>query len=128
MDKTQGPDFTDEIHLPAVIAANERTARARFWPKLRRTAGRIPFAEELATAYYCALDPTTPTRVRGVLLAALAYFVLPADMIPDILAGLGFTDDASVAMAALSIVAAHVRPGHKAKARQALGLPALAED
>ena len=50
---------------------------------------RIPFAEDLVAAYYCALDRDTPGYVRAVLFGALAYFVLPIDVVPDFLAGLG---------------------------------------
>ena len=28
-------------------------------------------------------------RVRGMLLAAIAYFILPFDFLPDVIAGLG---------------------------------------
>ncbi len=92
----------------------------RFWAKLRRVLARIPFAEDLVAAYYCALDPTTPVYVRVVLFGALAYFVLPVDMVPDFLAGLGFTDDASVLAAALAAVGRHLEPRHRAKARESL--------
>ncbi len=34
--------------------------------------------------------------VRATLFGALAYFILPIDVIPDILLGLGYTDDAAV--------------------------------
>ena len=91
-----------------------------FWPKFRRVASRLPFAEDLLAAYYAAVDPATPRRVRAALFGALAYFVLPVDMIPDIIVGLGFTDDAAVLAAALRTLAAHVRPGHRERARQAL--------
>ena len=53
----------------------ERTVRQDFWTKLKQFAGQVPFVEELVAAYYCALDPATPMRVRGKLLAALAYFI-----------------------------------------------------
>src|SRR5262245_59834264 len=72
------------------MAERERKVRRDFWAKLKRVAGMIPFAEDLVAAYYCALDPSTPLRVRGMLLAAIAYFILPADLIPDIIAGLGY--------------------------------------
>jgi uncharacterized membrane protein YkvA (DUF1232 family) len=42
------------------------------------------------------------------------------DVIPDFIAGLGFTDDASVLTAALAAVARHLRPEHKEKARAIL--------
>jgi len=110
-------------NLPAVIARDERIVERGFWKKLLKVAGQIPFAEELAAAYYCAMDPATPLRVKGLLFAALAYFVTPIDAIPDFVAGLGFTDDAAVLAAAVALVARHMKPNHRAQARAALGLP-----
>ncbi|HAH66781.1 MAG TPA: hypothetical protein DCL72_15215, partial [Rhizobiales bacterium] len=81
-----------QISLTA-FAERERQIRRDFWAKLKRFAGRVPFVDDLVAAYYCALDPATPMRVRGMLLAALAYFILPFDLIPDMIAGLGFADD-----------------------------------
>jgi len=115
------PDPT-ATHLPATIAQNERTVERGFWTKLLQVAGRIPFADDAAAAYYCAVDPTTPGRVRGVLFAALAYFVTPIDVIPDFIAGIGFTDDAAVIAMTLGLIGRYVKPEHTAKARAMLGL------
>jgi uncharacterized membrane protein YkvA (DUF1232 family) len=98
----------------------ERKVRRDFWAKLRRFAGQVPFVEDLVAAYYCALDPTTPMRVRGMLLAALAYFILPFDLIPDMIPGLGFTDDAAVLAAVFGLVSSHITPTHRAAAARAL--------
>lgn len=111
------------LSLPAVVARNEETVRKGFWKKMAHVAGRIPFAEEAASAWFCTRDPDTPLRVKATLLAALAYFILPTDFIPDFIAGLGFTDDATVLMTAIGLVSSHVKPGHRAAARKALGLP-----
>ena len=54
---------------------HEQDIRRDFWTTLKRFAGQVPFVEDLVAAYYCALDPATPMRVRGILLAALAYFI-----------------------------------------------------
>lgn len=91
-----------------------------FWPKVRKIAGKVPFMDDLAAAYFCALDPATPTKVRGVLMAALAYFVVPTDMIPDVLLGLGFTDDATVLATAIGIVSGHIKPSHREAAEDLL--------
>lgn len=91
-----------------------------FWSKVRWTLGHVPFVEEAVAAYYCALDPKTPLQVKGVLLGALAYFVVPADLIPDFIAGLGFSDDAAVLAAAIGIVAPAITERHREKARSAL--------
>lgn len=109
-------------NLPATIAQNSRTVERGFWQKLLRLAGKLPFADDAAAAYFCAVDPATPLRVRGILLAALAYFVTPVDAIPDFVAGLGFTDDAAVIAMALGLVSRHITGEHTAKARAALGL------
>jgi uncharacterized membrane protein YkvA (DUF1232 family) len=98
----------------------EERVRARFWRTVKRAARQVPFMEDVAAAYYCALDTRTPTRVRGVLLAALAYFVLPTDFIPDFIFGLGFTDDVAVLTAAITALRGHITPAHRAAAREAL--------
>ncbi|SDU41735.1 YkvA family protein [Stappia sp. ES.058] len=98
----------------------EEKVRTRIFKVARKAAGQIPFMEDVIAAYYCALDPATPARVRGAILAALAYFVMPLDMIPDMLLGVGFTDDASVLLGVLAMVRAHVRDEHLEAARSAL--------
>ncbi len=99
---------------------DEQAVRASFWPKFRRVAGKLPFAEELVAAYYCAFDRNTPRHVQLSLLAALAYFVMPFDVVPDMLLGLGFADDAAVLATAVRMVATHITPEHRAAARAAL--------
>ncbi len=91
-----------------------------FWRKVRRTMGRVPFAEDAVAAYFCALDKDTPLHVKAVLMGALAYFVMPADLIPDFIAWMGFTDDAMVLAAAIRAVAPHIGPRHHRQARAAL--------
>jgi uncharacterized membrane protein YkvA (DUF1232 family) len=108
-----------EISLRA-FAERERKVRNEFWQKLRRFAGQVPFVEDIVAGYYCALDPATPMRVRGMLLAAIAYFILPFDFIPDFVAGLGFADDAALVTAVLALVSAHITPTHRAAAARAL--------
>jgi uncharacterized membrane protein YkvA (DUF1232 family) len=100
---------------------NEKIVADGFADKAKKTLGRIPFSDEAAAAYYCATDPATPNRVRVTLMAALAYFVIPTDMVPDFIAGLGFTDDAAVFWAAWRSVAGHVTERHRARARSFLG-------
>lgn len=98
----------------------EESVRAHFWRKLRRAAGHIPFADEVVAGYYCALDERTPGHVRATLFAALAYFVMPFDAIPDLMAVIGFTDDIAVLTAALASIRPHIRPVHREAARSAL--------
>lgn len=102
------------------MRAREEKVRTHFWSKLRSFAAYVPFAEDLAAAFFCATDANTPLKVRGTLLAALAYFILPTDMVPDFIAGIGFTDDLAVITAALTLVQGHVTDEHRARARETL--------
>jgi uncharacterized membrane protein YkvA (DUF1232 family) len=102
------------------LARDHDSVRKRFWIKLKRLAVRLPFAEDLLAAYYCAFDRQTPRHVQAALLGAIAYFVLPFDFIPDMLPILGFTDDAAILATALRMVASHIRPEHREAARAAM--------
>jgi uncharacterized membrane protein YkvA (DUF1232 family) len=101
-------------------AGGEGRVRAEFWPKVRRVASRLPFAQDLVAAYFCAFDPATPLHVKAALLGALAYFVLPIDAVPDVLPLLGYTDDAAILATAIKLVTGHIRPAHRDAAREAL--------
>src|ERR1700722_7620546 len=102
------------------LEKDRESVRKRFWGKFKRVMVRLPFAEDLLAAYYCAFDKQTPRHVQATLLGALAYFVLPFDFIPDMLPVLGFTDDAAVLATAIRLVAAHITPEHRDAARAAL--------
>jgi uncharacterized membrane protein YkvA (DUF1232 family) len=103
-------------------AADEKTVRAGFWPKVARFAGKLPFAEDLLAAYYCAFDRNTPNQVRFILVGALAYFVMPIDVVPDLLPVFGFADDAAVLAAALKAVSDAIRPEHREAAKRKLAV------
>jgi len=105
---------------PSTFSERGHKVRRDFWAKLKRVAGSVPFVEDLVAAYYCAMDPATPIRVRGMLLAALAYFILPIDFVPDIIGGLGFADDIALLTAVIGLVSSSIMPVHRAAAARAL--------
>jgi uncharacterized membrane protein YkvA (DUF1232 family) len=106
--------------VPRVVRLNERLVAAGFWPKLRKVAAHAPFAAEALSVWYCVQDPETPAPAKGMMLAALAYFVLPTDAIPDFIAGIGYTDDAAVFAAMMALVGRNVKPRHRAAAKAAV--------
>jgi uncharacterized membrane protein YkvA (DUF1232 family) len=112
--------------VPVTVRVNERRVSRGFLPKLKRVAARIPFAADLVQVWYCARDPATPAGAKALMMAALAYFVIPTDAIPDMIAGLGFTDDAAVLAAVLATVGRYLKPRHKEAAR--VWLEKLARD
>lgn len=112
-----------EILLPGDEETQEKQearVRNRFWPTFKKAFSRLPFARDVVAAYYCAIDRETPLRVRGILLAALGYFVLPFDTVPDILAFVGFTDDIAVLTTAIALINGHIKQRHYDAADDAL--------
>lgn len=127
--KKASPDVTfdpaDEIApgralVPSVMRLNEARVDKGFWPKISKVAARVPFAKEALSVWFCAKDEETPLAAKGMMLAALAYFVMPFDAVPDFIAGLGYTDDAAVFAALLAILGRNLKPRHREAARQAL--------
>ena len=120
---SKGEVDVEPDNLPLAVEQTERVSKQQFIPKVLKVAGKIPFADDLAASWYCAQDPETPGKVKLTLLAALGYFVMPIDLVPDVIVGLGFTDDATVLMTALGVVGSHIQPEHKRAARRLLHIP-----
>jgi uncharacterized membrane protein YkvA (DUF1232 family) len=86
----------------------------RFFDKLRKNASRVPFVEEAVTLYFCATDPGTPTWAKAASVAALVYFIVPLDLLPDPI----FIDDAAVIAVAIKQLSTVVTDEHRSQARR----------
>jgi uncharacterized membrane protein YkvA (DUF1232 family) len=91
-----------------------------FPAKLSATANKIPFKTQLTAAYYAIKDPNTSVKVKATLAVALAYFILPTDFFPDLIAGIGFTDDFAVLMLVLRRLGPAITKEHYELARRRL--------
>lgn len=69
--------------------------------------------------YYSTLDKDLPLNDRLMVIAALGYFILPIDLIPDALPG-GFADDTAALIFVLKQVWNNLTPQTKSKARSRL--------
>jgi uncharacterized membrane protein YkvA (DUF1232 family) len=83
--------------------------------KAALSAGRKTLLTAL-TLFYCLQDRDTPTWAKGVIIGALGYLVLPTDLVPDFLPGIGYGDDWGALVAALGTVAAYIKDEHKSRA------------
>ena len=99
------------------LVAVERVVRRRLSSRLRALAAALPFAQEIATAYFCAVDRRTPAGVKLALLGALAGFLLPQRLIPKMLQSLVLGGDVGLLLGALQGFAQHIRPEHRLRAR-----------
>jgi uncharacterized membrane protein YkvA (DUF1232 family) len=80
----------------------------------------------LNTTYYVLLlyqmliSGKTPLKYKAVVIGALGYFICPIDLIPDMMIGTGFLDDASVLLYALSMISESITPEIKGEAKNIL--------
>jgi uncharacterized membrane protein YkvA (DUF1232 family) len=118
----QAASWQDFAALTRGMISSEETLRRKFWRKfwrkVLREAASLPFLEQLLTAHYCAFDRHTPLYVKGVLVGAIVYFVLPDHLVPKYLTWIGLADDAAVLGAAVKAVSSHIKPEHREAARR----------
>jgi uncharacterized membrane protein YkvA (DUF1232 family) len=91
-----------------------------FWLKVKnngKSFGKV-FAEKAFSLYYSARDKDTPKWAKGVIIGALAYFIMPLDAIPDFLPAVGYSDDLVTLATAIGVVAMHVKEEHTLKAKE----------
>ncbi|MVW64172.1 DUF1232 domain-containing protein [Massilia sp. NEAU-DD11] len=93
-----------------------------FWSKVKnfaKAAGR-EVIEKALWLYYAAQAPETPVWAKTAIYAALAYFVMPLDAIPDVVPVVGYTDDLGTLAAAVGTVSMYITADVKAQAQQKL--------
>jgi uncharacterized membrane protein YkvA (DUF1232 family) len=112
--------WQDLTPLTSWMTSEEAGLRRKFWRKLLHEAAKIPFLEDVLTAHYCAFDRQTPLYVKVVLVGAIAYFIVPDDLIPDYIPVIGYADDAAVIAAALKLMSSHIKPEHREAAQRML--------
>lgn len=107
-------------HRDAKTARKASEVRKQFWSVISKAAKQLPIIEEIVAGYYCAFDRNTPFKVRLTLIGALAYFVLPLDVVPDFIMGIGFADDVALLTYVLKTVHDNITDTHRLRAKQAL--------
>ena len=87
--------------------------------KLKKVAGKLgrKAVYHVLVLYYVAKDPAVPSSLKLKILGALGYFILPFDLIPDFILGLGFTDDILALAWAVFTMRKYITPEIKQKAR-----------
>jgi uncharacterized membrane protein YkvA (DUF1232 family) len=116
-------------HNLEITQGRQRTFAAKhFLQECKCIAARIPFVLDAVAMYYCSIDQKTPLWAKGVALAALAYLLNPFDAVHDAIPLLGFSDDASAIVAALSAIGRYVTDEHKRLARMWAGMQDALQD
>ena len=66
--------------------------------------------------YYVLQNPNVSTKDKSKIWGALGYFILPTDLVLDLIPMVGYTDDLAALLIALHAVATNITPEIKAQA------------
>ena len=91
-----------------------------FWEKMKSHAIHAGAAVVYAALqlYYTMVSGRVSLREKAIIAGALGYLILPTDLIPDFLPGLGYADDISALMTVFNRVKVNVDDDIRTKARQ----------
>jgi uncharacterized membrane protein YkvA (DUF1232 family) len=70
--------------------------------------------------YYTLQQASTPKLAKSMIMGGLGYFILPIDLVPDIIPMVGFTDDLTALVSVLLAVALFINDDTKIKAKEKL--------
>jgi len=71
------------------------------WGKLEKSGKRVSFAKDILALYRYMKDPFVKWYRKAIVVAALVYFIVPIDTIPDMTPFFGYLDDLGVITAVL---------------------------
>ena len=80
------------------------------WSKLEKSGKRISFAKDILALYSYLKDPFVKWYRKAIVVAALIYFIVPIDTIPDLTPLFGYLDDLGVIVALLKYLGSELIP------------------
>lgn len=97
---------------------DEKHVRAGFWPKFKRVAAKVPGASDILALYFYLNSDLAPLQHKISIIATLAYFIMPIDLIPDFLGPLGYTDDVAAALGLIKFIGSEVMQPYRSYAKK----------
>lgn len=88
------------------------------WDKIKKCAKKAgnEVIKNVLILYYAL--PNASAKDKAIIIGALGYFILPIDIIPDVIPVLGYTDDAAALLWAIKKTRDCATPEVLAKAEQ----------
>lgn len=95
-----GFDEIDQM-TEADVRRNSDFVSANVWEKLEAVGKKISFAKDIVALFKYMKDGSVQWYRKGIVVAALIYFISPIDAIPDLAPLIGYLDDLGVITAVL---------------------------
>lgn len=103
-----------------IIPYGKHYSTPKFWSVIQRIGKYFVFAKKALILYYCMRDPETPKIIKALILGCLGYLILPADLLPDSIVGIGWLDDLAVLTAVSRLSESYIKPIHIEEATKKL--------
>lgn len=110
----------------------EKYSESGLWDKIRKNIAKIgvKVIYQALLLYYVAQSPNCPSKIKAGIIGALGYLISPIDLIPDIMPGIGYADDAAAIATAVALaqiyITDEIKEQAKAKIADLLGEDVLA--
>ncbi len=91
-----------------------------FLDKLKKMARRASseIIYKALVLYHILLEEKVPFRAKALIIGGLGYLILPTDLVPDFIVGLGFTDDLAAITFVLSQIEEYKSPSIEEKSKK----------
>lgn len=112
--------------IPIPAKYDKEHVEKNLWPKVKRIAAKVPGVSDVLALYFYMNSDVASLQHKASALASLAYFIIPIDLIPDILGPIGYVDDLAVVSGLIAFIGSEVMKPYRAYARKWLsgGAPA----
>ncbi len=107
------PEELDQLDIPETeeeYNAQEKYVHENFEEKMQSLRGGIRLAKHMLALFRYMTDGAIPWYKKSVVVAALVYFIMPFDAIPDMLPLIGYLDDFGVIAATLAFLGKEIKP------------------
>lgn len=83
----------------------EKYSESSFFDKIKNTvkSAGLTLIYKAMQLYYVTENPNCPKKIKAAIFAALGYFIMPLDVIPDFTPMVGYSDDAAAIALALGL-------------------------
>ncbi len=97
----------------------EKYSESGLWDKIRKNIAKIgvKVIYQALLLYYVAQSPNCPSKIKAGIIGALGYLISPIDLIPDIMPGIGYADDAVAIATAVALAQIYITDEIKAQAK-----------
>ena len=117
--------MSDKINIKEddLLKYQENYSEDKLWDKMKKFAKKLGGKSiyYVLVLYYVLQSKDVSLQNKALILGALGYFILPIDLIPDVIPAMGFVDDAAALALAYKAIQDSVTPEIEAKAKEQLG-------